>query len=263
MDTSTSIVTGAGLADAVRKSRLPARLDLVQSATGLVLALFMWGHMFFVSSILLGKDAMWTITKLFEGYFVFGRAYPGMVSVVVAVIVVLLVVHAALAVRKFPINYRQFRTYRGHMKLMRHEDTTLWYWQFVTGFALFFLAAPHLFQMLTQPGMIGPYESADRVWSYRWWPLYILLLFAVEVHGGVGLYRLAVKWGWFAGANPDATRKRLKALKWALTAFFLALSLATLAAYVKIGIEHADRVGERYVPAHLQQPGAAQPGAVK
>ncbi len=130
-------------------------------------------------------------------------------------------------------------------------------------FALFFLAAPHLFQMLTQPGMIGPYESADRVWSYRWWPLYILLLFAVEVHGGVGLYRLAVKWGWFAGANPDATRKRLKALKWALTAFFLALGLATLAAYVKIGIEHADRVGERYVPAHLQQPGAAQPGAVK
>ena len=257
MDTSTSIVTGAGLADAVRKSRLPARLDFVQSATGLVLALFMWGHMFFVSSILLGKDAMWTITKLFEGYFVFGRAYPGIVSVVVAVIVALLVVHAALAVRKFPINYRQFRTYRGHMKLMRHEDTTLWYWQFVTGFALFFLAAPHLFQMLTQPGMIGPYESGDRVWSYRWWPLYILLLFAVEVHGGVGLYRLAVKWGWFAGANPDATRKRLKTLKWALTAFFLALGLATLAAYIKIGIEHADRVGERYVPASVQ------PGAVK
>ena len=263
MDTSTSIVTGAGLADAVRKSRLPARLDFVQSATGLVLALFMWGHMFFVSSILLGNDAMWTITKMFEGYFLFGTAHPGIVSVVVAVITALLVVHAALAVRKFPINYRQFRTYRGHMKLMRHEDTTLWYWQFVTGFALFFLAAPHLFQMLTQPGMIGPYESADRVWSYRWWPLYILLLFAVEVHGGVGLYRLAVKWGWFAGANPDATRKRLKALKWALTAFFLALGLATLAAYVKIGIEHADRVGERYVPAHLQQPGAAQPGAVK
>lgn len=257
MDTSSSIVTGAGLADAVRKSRLPARLDFAQSATGLVLALFMWGHMFFVSSILLGKDAMWTITKMFEGYFLFGTAHPGIVSVVVAVIVTLLVVHAALAVRKFPINYRQFRTYRGHMKLMRHEDTTLWYWQFVTGFALFFLAAPHLFQMLTQPGMIGPYESGDRVWSYRWWPLYILLLFAVEVHGGVGLYRLAVKWGWFAGANPDATRKRLKTLKWALTAFFLALGLATLAAYIKIGIEHADKVGERYLPAYVQ-PGAAK-----
>jgi fumarate reductase subunit C len=205
---------------------------------------------------------MWTITKMFEGYFLFGKAYPGIVAVVVASIVVLLVVHAALAVRKFPINYRQYRTYRDHMKLMRHEDTTLWYWQVVTGFALFFLAAPHLFQMLTQPGLIGPFESADRVWSYRWWPLYIVLLLAVEIHGGIGLYRLAVKWGWFAGAHPDATRKRLKALKWALTAFFLVLGFATLAAYIKIGIEHADKVGERYVPASVQQ-GAAQPGVAK
>ncbi|MEO8508040.1 MAG: fumarate reductase cytochrome b subunit [Betaproteobacteria bacterium] len=262
MNASETIVTKSGAPSARRKSRLPARLDFLQSATGLLLALFMWGHMFFVSSILLGKDAMWTITKMFEGYFLFGRAYPGIVSVVVACIVVLLVVHAALAVRKFPINYRQYRSYRDHMKLMRHEDTTLWYWQVVTGFALFFLAAPHLFQMLTQPGLIGPFESADRVWSYRWWPLYIVLLLAVEIHGGVGLYRLAVKWGWFNGAHPDATRKRLKALKWALTAFFLVLGFATLAAYIKIGIEHADKVGERYVPASVQQ-GAAQPGVAK
>jgi fumarate reductase subunit C len=105
--------------------------------------------------------------------------------------------------------------------------------------------------------MIDPYASGDRVWSYHWWPLYLLLLFAVEVHGGVGLYRLAVKWGWFAGVNPDTTRKRLKVLKWVLTVFFLALGLATLAAYVKIGVEHADRVGERYVPASVQ------PGALK
>jgi fumarate reductase subunit C len=142
------------------------------------------------------------------------------------------------------------------MKLMRHEDTTLWYWQVLTGFALFFLAAPHLFQMLTQPGMIGPFESSDRVWSYRWWPLYIALLLAVEIHGGVGLYRLAVKWGLLAGPNAASTRKRLKTAKWALTVFFLALGAATLAAYVKIGIEHADKVGERYVPAWVQQEGA-------
>ena len=58
--------------------------------------------------------------------------------------------------------------------------------------------------------MIGPFESADRVWSYRWWPLYILLLLAVEIHGGVGLYRLAVKWGVLAGPDAAATRKRLK-----------------------------------------------------
>jgi fumarate reductase subunit C len=255
--TSSEVIAGVGLASARTKSRWPARLDWAQSVSGLILALFMWGHMFFVSSILLGKDAMWTITKMFEGYFLFGKAYPGIVSVVVAVIAALIVVHAALAVRKFPINYRQYQIFRGHMRLLRHEDTTLWYWQVVTGFAMFFLAAPHVFQMLTQPGRIGPFESADRVWSYGVWPLYILLLLAVEVHGGVGLYRLAVKWGWFVGKTPNATRARLKKLKWVLTVFFLALGFATLAAYIKIGIEHAPKVGERYTPAW------AQPGEAK
>jgi fumarate reductase subunit C len=87
-------------------SRIPARLERLRSASGLLLALFMWGHMFFVSSILLGKDAMWTITKLFEGYFFFGRAYPGIVSFIVACVLVLFVGHAFLALRKFPIAYR-------------------------------------------------------------------------------------------------------------------------------------------------------------
>jgi fumarate reductase subunit C len=167
-------------------------------------------------------------------------------------VIVLLVGHALLAVRKFPINYRQHRTYREHMRGMRHEDTTLWFWQVVTGFALFFLATVHLYVMLTRPDRIGPFESADRVWSDLYWPLYLVLLFAVELHGGIGLYRLCVKWGWLTGADPNSARKRLKTLKWAITVFFLALGLATLAAYIKIGIEHAPNYGERYTPAWVK-----------
>jgi fumarate reductase subunit C len=237
---------------AARKSRWPARLDGLQSASGGVLALFMWGHMFFVSSILLGKDAMWTVARFFEGTFLFGRPFPLLVSGVVAVIFALVVLHALLAMRKFPGNYQQLRAMRQHVGAMKHEDTTLWWWQAVTGFMLFFLVSIHLFVMLTQPDRIGPYESADRVWSQVYWPLYLVLLFAVELHGGIGLYRLAVKWDWLAGADPNATRRRLKTLKWGLTVFFIVLGLATLAAYVKIGIEHAPRAGERYVPTHLQ-----------
>jgi fumarate reductase subunit C len=251
-------VAPAGVRPALRKSRWPARLDWLQSASGLVLALFMWGHMFFVSSILLGKDAMWTVTKFFEGYFIFGRALPWLVSLVVATVLAIFVTHALLAVRKFPISYRQYRAYADHKNHMHHGDTTLWWWQVITGFALFFLASAHLFVMLTQPETIGPYGSADRMWSAHLWPLYLVLLFAVELHGGIGLYRLAMKWGWFNGPDPDATRARLKTLKWALTAFFLVLGLATLAAYVKIGIEHAPRAGEVYTPAWAQ-PAAKQP----
>ena len=131
------------------------------------------------------------------------------------------VLHGLLAMRKFPANYHEFREFRSHQKMLRHEDTTLWWVQAVTGFALFFLASVHLYQMLAHPGDIGPYESADRVWSGRWWPLYLVLLFAVELHGGVGLYRLAVKWGWFEGEDPNRTRTLLKRLKWGITVFFL------------------------------------------
>ena len=258
MEHGGPLIAGVGLTDPARPSHWPARLDLAQSASGLLLALFMWAHMAFVSSILLGKDVMWMVTKFFEGYFVFGRSYPGIVSTVVALVIALVVTHALLALRKFPINYRQFSTFRGHMRMLRHEDTTLWFWQVVTGFALFFLASVHLYIMLTRPDRIGPFESADRVWSEHFWPLYIVLLLTVEVHGGIGLYRLAVKWGWFAGGDANALRRRLKLAKWALTAFFLVLGVATLAAYIKIGIEHRDRYGEHYVPA-AQQASSPQP----
>src|SRR5512139_3538449 len=125
MDSTQNVIAGVGLADRPRKSRWPARMDLAQSLTGLVLGLFMWGHMFFVSSILLGKDVMWTITKLSEGYFFFGTAYPGLVSVIVGTIFLILMLHAFLAMRKFPANYQQYRTFIGHRRLMAHEDTTL------------------------------------------------------------------------------------------------------------------------------------------
>lgn len=226
----------------------PARLDVAEGASGLALALFMWAHMLFVSSILLGEEAMWTVTRLFEGYFFFGRSYPALVGVVVAIVIAIFAAHAALALRKFPANAAQYRTIAQHAGSLRHGDTTLWLWQVATGFALFFLAAPHLYVMLSDPGRIGPYESADRVWSGHYAPLYALLLVVVEVHAGIGLYRLAMKWGLVAD------RARARAAKWLLTAAFLALGFVTLAAYVKIGIEHAPRQGERYVPAHAQAP---------
>src|SRR5512137_2458470 len=98
MSTPANVIGAAAAPARPRKSLWPARLDLAQSASGLVLGLFMWGHMFFVSSILLGNDAMWTITRMFEGYFVFGTAYPILVSFVVAFVFSVFVVHAALAV---------------------------------------------------------------------------------------------------------------------------------------------------------------------
>jgi fumarate reductase subunit C len=250
------LIADVGLADIPQKSRWPARMDLLQSASGLFLGL-MWGHMFFVATILISNDAMWAVTKMFEGYFIFGRSYPIIVSAVVAAVIAAFVLHAFLAMRKFPSNYSQYRAFIGHRRMFRHRDTTLWWVQVVTGFMLFFLGSAHLYQMLMNPGEIGPYASAERVY-HAWWPLYLLLLFAVELHGGIGLYRLAIKWGWLEGSNPAASRRRLSFAKWALTVFFLVLGLLTLAAYYKIGAENRDDPGIRFTPAAAQT--AAQAG---
>lgn len=237
-----------GVTEEGKKSKLPAKLDYWQSATGLFLGLFMWGHMIFVSTILISKDFMYTVTKMFEGSFLFDTPKPVIVAVSVAIVFTIFIVHAMLAMRKLPSTYRQYKVLKTHTTALNHGDTKLWFIQAYTGFAMFFLGSIHLYVIMTNAEKIGPYASADRVVSDWMWPLYILLLLAVELHGSIGLYRLSVKWGWFDGKDAKATRIKLKKAKWYITAFFLILGFVTLAAYIKIGLEHKDNYGERYHP---------------
>jgi len=232
-----------------KKSRVPAKLDYLQSATGLILGLFMWGHMLLVSSILISKDFMYTITKLLEASFIFEGGNPLLVTIAGIVMFTIFIVHAAMGMRKLPGSFKQYQVMKAHANHMDHEDTKLWFTQAFTGFAMFFLGSIHLFIIITNSDAIGPYASADRVWSEWMWPLYILLLLAVEFHGTIGLYRLCVKWGWFDGEDPKANRIRLKKIKKGLTWFFLILGFTTLLAYMKIGMDHADKQGERYQPS--------------
>ncbi len=231
--------------------KAPARLDFIQSGTGLLLALFMWAHMFFVSTILLGKDVMYDVTRFFEGYYFFGESYPSVVAIIAGLIFFIFIAHAAVAMRKFPSNYKQYKIMKEHIQSFKHSDTKLWFWQIFTGFAMFFLGSIHLYIIMTHPAEIGPYASSDRVVTEWMWPLYILLLLAVELHGSIGMYRLALKWGWFEGKDAKVSRKKLKKIKYIITIFFLTLGFLTLAAYIKIGLEHKDNAGERYHPTEI------------
>ncbi len=231
----------------------PARMDVLQSLSGLVLVVFVWSHMFFESSILLGKDAMYWVTKMFEGEHLFGDSYPWLVSAAAAIIFLLIALHAILAMRKFPGNTRQYTVFHRHMGTLRHSDTTLWYVQVVTGFSLFFLVPVHLYSVFTQPENIGPYASSDRVWTERFWILYALLLVAVHVHAGIGIYRLALKWWPLSGRNISVARARLKVAMWCIIVFFTTLGTTSLVVYMRIGFDHADRAGERFVPVEEDQ----------
>jgi fumarate reductase subunit C len=228
-----------------KKSRLPARLDLAQSLTGLILALFMWVHMMLVGSIILGKNMFYTVAKTMELAFLHpeGHGYPIAVFFAVSGVATLFIIHALLGVRKFPISWKQHRIMRDQMQMMKHSDTNLWYIQVVTGFIMFFAASVHLYMMWSNPGGIGPYMSADRIVSGGMWPLYLVLLICVELHAIIGLYRLCMKWN----INPAGTREKLKIWKNRLSIFFLSLGLLALLVFIVIGIRHKDNVGEKYV----------------
>lgn len=249
--------------DKIKKSRLPARLDLLQSGTGLILGLFMWVHMMLVGSIVLGKGAFNFVAKTMELSFLSGtgKGYPAAVFFAVLGVLILFIIHAALGIRKFPISWKQHAIFRSQMGMMKHDDTDLWYIQAVTAFIMFFFGSAHLFMMISHPGQIDPYLSADRVISM--WPLYLILLFAVELHGTIGLYRLCMKWGWFdkmawfQEKDRAGARAYLKVLKKRLTIFFLAIGLLAFLIFTVIGIRHKDHAGERYQSTHTSVSSAA------
>ncbi|MBC8237900.1 MAG: fumarate reductase cytochrome b subunit [Helicobacteraceae bacterium] len=226
--------------------KTPARLDFIQSATGLILAVFIMGHLLFEASILISNEAMYKMTIFFEGYYFFGETYPGIITFLAAAVSVIFILHILTAIRKFPASYRKYKIMRNHMSTMKHEDTSLWMVQVITGFMMFFTASVHLYIMMSQPSNIGPYASSARIVDEFMGPLYLVLLVSVVFHAFVGLYRLAVKWGFMEGKNSKVSRKRFKITMYVLIAFYLIIGLASLAKYTYIGMTHDFADGERY-----------------
>ena len=231
--------------------KTPARLDFLQSLTGVILALFISGHILFESSILISNDAMYAMTRLFEGYYFLGENHPMFITILASSVLFIIVVHAILALRKFPSNYKQYKIMREHTVRMNHHDTSLWVIQIITGFAMFFLASVHLYIMISQPEMIGPYASSERIATDMMWPMYLLLLFAVVIHAGIGVYRLILKWGLFEPDQQKFMKQRralIRGIMYFVVTLYLTVGVFSLARYMQIGYGDEFEPGERYHP---------------
>jgi len=226
--------------------KIPARLDFLQSATGLILALFIMGHILFEASILLSNEMMYKVTLMFEGYYFFGERYPGIISFLAGAIGSIFILHAGLAVRKFPASYRDYKTIKEHTFRMKHEDSYLWMVQVITGFMMFFIGSVHLYIMISQPANIGPYASSSRVVDELMGPLYFMLLLSVVSHAFIGLYRLALKWGFGEGKNTKVSRARFKLLMRVMIGLYIVIGLSSLARYTYIGFTHDFSDGVKY-----------------
>ncbi len=243
-------------ADEILKDRIPARLDLWQSVTGGILGLFIGVHLFFDSSILLGPQAMYRVSKGLEGQFLDpeGKGWPILVSLAALGILLVFMAHAGLALRKFPASWRQYKAFATHMHRMQHAESSAWLAQVITGFIMFFFGSAHLLYMVFFPGGIGPFLTAERIYGQGMFFFYLILLFAVVIHAAAGLYRVGIKWGLFCQKNPRHGRVILKNTFRAFSAFFLILGTLALLAYGKLGYERKNAPpGERFQPeAHAK-----------
>jgi len=232
-----------------KKSKVPARLDLIQSVTGALLGLFIMGHILAVSAILLGPDTAYFVDKALEANFMDpeGHGFPFLVSLVAFVIFSTLVVHAGLALRKFPASWRQFRVMQDQIENLEHDETRLWLMQAITGFILFFVGSAHVLSMMFNPGQIDPFLAAERYLGQQMWIFYLILLWAVVVHGFIGLYRVMLKWGILIG-EPRRARKVLRVLQRILTITYLLVGTASIIAYVRLGMNLDLPEGTRYTP---------------
>ena len=188
------------------------RYELISGASGLALALFMWGHMFLVGSILFGQTGFDWLAGGLEKIYI---AQP-----TIAVILALFLIHAAVASRKIPAQLRERREMfalarrlkkapadwpgvePGDERLRPHLESWLWIWQVRTGMVMLVLGSFHLILMtidIFTPlyGEITGIEAITSMARVRGGLLipYAVLLLCVEFHAGIGLYRLAIKWG--------------------------------------------------------------------
>jgi fumarate reductase subunit C len=201
--------------------------ELTSGISGLFLALFMWGHMVLVGSILTGERGFNWMASMLEEYYI---AQPTVLA-----ILLLFLVHAVLAARKIPAQLQQRRQLGSDLKKSSgfdpHVESLLWIWQVRTGMAVLVLGSFHvillsidvLTPLFGERVGIEALTSLARVQAGLWIP-YAILLVCVEFHASVGLYRLAVKWGVFASLS----RPVLRAVEHVLLWFFLGLGVAVL-----------------------------------
>ena len=204
-------------------SRASAYLDGLQMLTGAGLVLFMWSHMILVASVNIGPDVMNTIAAFFEDYYMAQVGGP--------LIGITFLFHFVLASRKIPFRTNEMSTFWKHSRTLHHTDTWLWAVQAFTAMIILIMGAVHMWTVLTDLPITAA-KSAARIQGGFWLVFYLILLPMVELHVGIGFYRIAVKWGLIKRKG----RKPFKGFENILTGIFILIGLITIIRFLTLPI---------------------------
>ena len=199
-------------------SRISAYLDWLQMLTGAGLILFMWSHMIMVASVILGPGVLNALAGFLEEYYMAQVGGP--------VVAFIFLLHFVLAARKVPFRTEQQSTIWKFSQQLRHTDTWLWMIQAFTAMIILIMGSVHMWTVLSDFPITAA-KSAARVQGGFWLVFYLILLPTVELHVGIGFYRIAVKWGFVRRKR----RKGFKRFENILTAIFIAIGLVALARF--------------------------------
>lgn len=198
-----------------------ALLDWLQMLTGAGLILFMWSHMVLVASVNLGAGAMNTLARFFEITYMAQVGGP--------LIGATFLFHFILAARKVPFRVEQQSTIWKHARMLHHHDTWLWLIQAFTAMIILIMGSIHMWTVLTDLPITAA-KSAARIQGGFWMVFYLILLPMVELHVGIGFYRIGVKWGFIKRSN----RKGLKRFENILTGIFIFIGLITIIRFMTL-----------------------------
>ncbi len=204
-------------------SRVSAYLDWLQMLTGAGLIAFMWSHMILVASVNLGVKVMNAIAWFFEATYMAQVGGP--------LIGATMLLHFVLAARKIPFTTSEQGAIWRHAKMLHHTDTWLWVIQAVTAMIILIMGSVHMWTVLTDLPITAQ-KSAARIQGGFWMVFYLILLPMIELHVGIGFYRIAVKWGFIRRAE----RKPFKRFENILTAVMILIGLITIIRFATLAI---------------------------
>lgn len=162
-----------------------SRLDFWQAFSGGLLAIFICVHLVLEGSVVISPNITNWIGWIMEETYVAQIAAP--------VILLLIVFHFWIAARKMPFRAGELQIFVENSKALNQLDTWVWLVQVVTAVIILVGAFFHVYSvMIDLPITVA--ESTKRLHE-GWIIFYVFFLPACILHTGIGIYRIAVKYG--------------------------------------------------------------------
>ncbi|MCR4667475.1 MAG: succinate dehydrogenase/fumarate reductase transmembrane subunit [Desulfovibrio sp.] len=175
------------------------RLDFWQALSGACLAFFVCIHLLLEGSVVLSPDLTNSIGWLLEASYAAQIGAP--------CILLLIVFHFWIAARKMPFRAGELQIFVEHARALKDPDTWLWLVQVATAVIILVGAFFHVYTVMSDLP-IEVVKSSHRL-HQGWLLFHAFFLPSVILHTGIGIFRIAVKYGFCLKAKREVFRKRL------------------------------------------------------